>query len=401
MNTTKIRATATGENIDVKASLEGLLNVTDFSEEAKHRWRRDLGNERTMNPKTKRSAADLHTCLAKRFYSMNEVIGSDDAVVKELLREDQDKSRDHDDHKLAYLLSKGTDGFTVLHILLDQENYLEKDEKLDFDKIKPLIRLLLRIHPTLPRIGNSTQHTPLFEVIASQTLTKEVKEKIIDFFFEDSEIIRSQVGNLVLSSTLDSLATMTTPDENGDDDEGIGCHGIHKAIEREVTIKPDVLKRLNDTSVPATKSYKEKKKCLWQRDTSGRTCLHVALTLPFAPTKFDWARKIADLQPELLKERSEGLTPLQHLIEQRERWVKKGSESEGLNRRKNKTSKTENEVSAIEQKRGLDSELDNLEIYLKRLCLTKTTFNSATLKDIMYKKENGQYRPGRRFPPVS
>jgi hypothetical protein len=264
--------------------------------------REGLGNKVVpKNHMVQYKVTDLHEKLAKRFYHMEKAVNGDCAIIKKLLEEDGGSILEH-------LFTKGLNG-TVLHVLVDRDTYESEGETMelfDFEKVKPLIRFLLRIHPELPKMTNIALKTPLYSVIESSKLDQTLKKDIIDFFCSDDDIGKFRVSEDVFASSLKSLAAMAPPNQEEGQDDG-GCHAIHQAIAKDVDIDEVLLQRLNGIAVPITKTQKEQCLCLGLRDTSGKTVLHIALTMPVTQTKDQWAKRTRATSAESI-ERTRALT---------------------------------------------------------------------------------------------
>ena len=381
---------------DLTKLCEGVL-----SKEKSQVLREDLGNQVVpKNDMVQYKVTEFHQELAKRFYQMKEAVDGDCAIIDKLVEEEEGS-------KLKHLFMKGLSG-TVLHVLVDWETYEDEAKTMDpfdFEKVKPLIRFLLRIHPELPKMTNRALKTPLYNVIESSKLDPALKKGIIDFFCSDVDIAKSRMSEEVFASSLESLAAMAPPNQEEGQDDG-GCHAIHQSIAKDVEINEVLLQRLNHIAVPITKTQKEDCLCLELRDTSGKTILHIALTMPVTHTKDQWAKRIVKLQPNLLKEReclpgaevSAGLTPLQYFTEQMKQWKEIEDKREDNWKPKAFLKPSEGEIlTQSDAKKVLrdagrlpSSRLDELATHLKRICLTNPDFDTATVKDIMYKRDDSE-----------
>lgn len=338
----------------------------------------------------------LHGSLAKRFNADGHSTDSDDAILQELLREDEKG-------KPCYslqdqLLAQGTYGKTILHVILDPDTYSDSAVKeLNFDRLKPLIRFLLQLQPDLPTLTDTDGETPLFAVLSSGTdpdcdeqdpkLHRSLKQRIVNYFCDDpSEENPGGLGSEAAVASLATMAKLTT------DDSSRSRHAIHVAIENGISVSADVVKRLSkppakkpsgSSTSTKTGAEPEKKSCLEMPDSHGKTCLHIALTAPFSAINIWWAETLAKHQPGLLKatyksgsgDKEIYVTPLQHFTEQRKK--KRQGDRKGNDK-----------VDEIRDASELKSDLNGLEDLLKRQCLA--AFDNDTCKSIMYTSDNGR-----------
>ncbi|PNP43518.1 hypothetical protein TGAMA5MH_04490 [Trichoderma gamsii] len=381
MNTSRRRAA----DSDVKLREAARTALKDlFESEPTPEKRKDLltalGNRTDKRVARKqRNAASilqttlLHDAIAMSFNRDGKPTNSDQYILSELLQ-GRDETTDTP-YRLQDLLALGSDGRSILHVILDPNTY--QDEPFDFERLKPLIRFLIWLHPELPTVTDSITRTPLFTALSvteteseDQALSQETKQKIVSYMCEASS------GGLKSQSAIESLRVVC-----GDSPATprlARCHAAHIAIEAGVGMHEDVVKQLS--LLPAKTDRGDSKACCLEvSDGKGRSCLHIALTSPFSATKIAWAKIIAKLQPQLLKStytsgsgsRKTSLTPLQHFSEQRN---------------KDKQERKETRGRTVKEADSMNAKLDGLEEFLKQQCLA--TFDNATCKSIMYTRSN-------------
>ncbi|KAF5488712.1 hypothetical protein CGCF413_v013009 [Colletotrichum fructicola] len=271
--------------------------------------------------------------------------------------------------KLQHLLARGLYKSTILHIILDPTTYsrgstTDTQRRLDFGRLKFLVKFLLWLQPELPTVMRQDGTTPLFSV---------VKSGLVKTNEEDPESL-----------------------DESKDQVSKAQHAVHAAIESDFNLPDDIIARLKNIRVNfkvAESSREEEKICLEVPDRVGRTCLHLALTAPFTTNRIAWAKQLAKVQPSLLKLQyrqirtgesdAKGrpivdyMMPLQYLVEQRK--------PTGMNGHKGKIKVDLPKAVSLLDKR-LDKELDDLEDFLKCQCLE--SFSYITCKAIMYTRQN-------------
>lgn len=360
-------------------------------------WLKDLGQRKPGTRSTDR-AEKLHKSLATTFYSNDKASEYTAQEVYDFLCQGS--------YNLQHLLSQQYPSQrTILHVILDPHTYEQKISIKSFDRLKPLLEFLLWIQPDLPMVSEMIGQTPLFQVLkpapqpkpaegraeagaddsdddgVAYFLDDKVKTEILNFFCADKP---NGLGSEHAVKSLVSLASLPESDASS------ARHAIHGAIESDLPLSESVLAKL----ARIKKSYKlggsdTEMPCLEIPDRRGRSCLHIALTAPFnnLPTKIEWARQLAKLQPGLLKKTYElqagkdskgkaiylSLTPLQYLAKQREETTSK----------KGGTDKT-----SLQKANDLEKDLDSITEDLKRRCLEE--FDVETCKSIMYTRTNRQ-----------
>lgn len=329
----------------------------------------DKGPSAKPNPKTKNRIQAIHHKIAVNFEKQTHVL-SCDGVLQMLMQEGQN---------LKYLLAEGHEDKTVLHQLFDPETY--DHPGIAFGRLKPLVRFLLKIFPELPGIPDHSQQTPLCSVMES--FTKEMAEEIVRYLCGNEAN-----GGLASEEAIKSLTIKMYDKSNF---SSMRSHALHKAIEHSVEIDEEVVKKVESLeTVPTDHKGKKSKTCLEEWDSTGKTCLHLALTRPFTTAKCRWAKMLIKLKPDLLKvglgndtTQLDTLTPFQHFDEEQRKRV------EG---KKNMSGGPRNQKEKISDKRRSDDkekpDLKDLEVSLKLCCLKE--FDSATARSIMYKRDQSQ-----------
>ena len=347
-----------------------------------------LGNKpnKSQRPsmKIRKSIADFHFKVATTFSESNGAL-SDENVLDKLIRMGD---------PLQYLLGQGSENKTVLHALLDPES------EFTFDKLKSLIRVLMKIFPELPSIVDMEQNSPLCSIIKSK-LTGSEKAEIVKFLCGDKES-----GGLASAEAIESLRMRPSMGT------GKSSHALHKAIENSVDIDEAIVKR---AGVATVEKNRKSQSCLEMWDDTGKTCLHIALTAPLTPSKRRWAKMLVKLRPDLLKVKDgvDGsvLTPLQHFME------RKPTEGTGevAERSAEKVQSTETDLEPVEKeslgsnvkksrklyrrrskmhevvkpdKHKVDPDME-LEDWLRHRCLVG--FDNATARSIMYKRGKSRF----------
>ncbi len=325
------------------------------------------------NPKQRGKVADIHANIAVFFNAATETLESDPKVFGGLCQGAGQKDA------LQYLLAQSWGNRTVLHTVLDPGTY-DKDRPV-FDKIKPLLRCLLKICPELPGLtcyDGEVQGTALYAFVLSPESEKQ-KEDVPDEksvkggVKQESPLQHEILGNEIAAKedivrffcsgepaglgSGEAIKSLTTRTRN-DDSPGQGNHAIHRAIANSVKFDEDLVKKIKDIKIPTPEDKnKQEKPCLEVFDNTGKTCLHLALSRPFTPVKRRWARMLIDLNPDLLKiacrssKESERLTPLQHFVEERKKArVKK----EGTSGKGKKDTRLPNPLLKVSGKERLD-----------------------------------------------
>lgn len=242
-----------------------------------------LGLAQDINTKTPRRKTQLitgtHTSLAEHFMTADIVLGSttDDKILERL-----SLLRSNGNVKLDYLLSRGDNKSSILHILLEKSTYVDVDDEehdqgklnFDFERIKPFIRFLLRLYPELPMMVNDHGKTPLYATLDDSSgypHDPETSEKIIHYLC-DGNGLRSQ-------KAIESLAHA--------DGKGVD-HAIHKAIKTDVRISEQILKTSLDMS-RRSGSRSDKSSCFEVADSDGKTVrIFYILLLPCCTTLSAW-----------------------------------------------------------------------------------------------------------------
>jgi len=127
-----------------------------------------------INSKKREEVEGIHANIALFFNTATETLESDPKVLGGLCQGVGKK----DD--LQYLLAQGSGNITVLYTLLDPGTY-DKDRPV-FNKIKPLLRCLLKICSELPGVSCSdgeVQGTVLYAFVLSPE-SDEQKEDVLD-----------------------------------------------------------------------------------------------------------------------------------------------------------------------------------------------------------------------------
>ncbi|MCJ1394257.1 hypothetical protein MMC18_007135 [Xylographa bjoerkii] len=319
----------------------------------------------------KKYANNLHECLAQKICKSKSTLGSDDDILKLLLEEDR-AQEDHASHHLQYLLTVGQRKRNILHCLLDPVTYDNNTLNLQtFVKLKPFLRLLLRLHPDLATSIDEHSRTPLFLTMESHN--KEVNKEVVRYLFEECGV--KSLGNSAYSKAIESL-TMIAPSNT--EVPIVKSHALHQAIQSNVVISKEVVKEAMEKTTEQTgekrKYWKSYDSCLGKQDGSGKTCLHLALTEPFTDAKKSWAETLVTLEPGLLEIKGENLlTPIQHFTEQINKRRRERDKVTG-----GRVSNGKNELS--------DPCLEDLEDWLKQECLRN--FDNDGAKGILYSRQN-------------
>ena len=364
---------------------------------------RVLGYGRQLSKSGKKQATEFHEKIAVKFNNRTtETPDNDEKVLEMLMPEESD---------LKHLFAQGSYSETVLHVLLSQETYQQKELTFHFPRIKPLLRFLLKICPKLPADPDYLGATPLYGVITSTmkdqttaeeemvsrrgTVTKAESARPQHLARADIEDIISYIcgdkarEDLGSAKAIESLTMITKNDESG----SLEGHALHKAIEHEIGIDEEIVKKLENIGRNSTDSKRtESKSCLETLDANGKTCLHLALTRPFTTVKERWARNLVRIKPILLQSKMmsksqefNNLTPLQFFIEERkadEQQMSTALKSRSKENVKQGTSKSDKQP----ERKKVD--LKGLEDWLKLYCLRE--FDNATARRIMFKRDQSQ-----------
>jgi hypothetical protein len=353
-----------------------------------------LGNKpnKSQRPsmKIRKSIADFHFKVATTFSESNGAF-PDENVLDELIRMGD---------PLQYLLGQGSEDKTVLHALLDPDTY---ESEFTFDKLKSLIRVLMKIFPKLPSIVDMEQNSPLCSIIKSKLKGSE-KAEIIEFLCGDKES-----GGLASAEAIESLRMRPSIGT------GKSSHALHKAIENSVDIDEAIVKRVGNIGVATVEKNRKSQSCLEMWDDAGKTCLHIALTAPLTPSKRRWAKMLVKLKPDLqkVKDGVDGsvLTPLQHFMERKPtegtgEVAEKSAENvqstetdlepvemESLGSNVKKSRKLYPRRSKMHEvvkpdKHKVDPDME-LEDWLRHRCLVE--FDNATARSIMYKRGKSRF----------
>ncbi|KAL1913842.1 hypothetical protein Sste5344_000109 [Sporothrix stenoceras] len=345
-----------------------------------------LGFNAVQNKMLKIRAHTLHMALATRFNS--DILAPDRKQVLDELLNGRDPENDRP-WNLSLLLAEGSQGL-ILHTLLDPNQFLEDASMYSFCRLRAFISLLLEIEPSMLLEFDKSRRTPLHCLIfsaaseedeaASSKLLNASKEAIITFMctkdgfdsrfsrlakqgkqgklerqgIESRHIERRQRPAPAPAPTYHNDSENDSADEQtantcavyggtcaGQNNLGMLCcirdcgaamedalaslqelssmdsgqltfHAVHAAIEEDIAFPPAVVEAL--------------KPCFDIVDSFGRTCLHLAVSMPFTNTKIQWAKSLARMCPGLLAESCEvyvtdskkkKVTPLQYLAEQR------------------------------------------------------------------------------------
>ncbi|XXH01221.1 hypothetical protein Hte_007575 [Hypoxylon texense] len=328
------------ERETAKQALKNLFEQQGDTHE-RSSWLIKLGHEKgDLTRDQERSITTMHEKLAKNYNGKGRENEMEDNVLTSLLEGKDDQNRPY---ALQNLFARGQDDATILHTILYPGTY---PHEFHFDRVKPLIRFLLRVHPSLPAVGSTDPKGPPLPAAimmeGKNSFTPSEKENIIRFLCEDEKD-----GGLASRAAIKSMTWMVPPYKRS---SSSACHAIHMIIETsDFVLSDNVVKKLSEIEIPEGERNNSKKSCLEICDSHGKTCLHIALTGPFNDCKVRWARKLTELCPNLLKTtyklnrngKEEQLTPLQHFMEQK------------LARRRNLKEEDKND------------ELEDLETFLK------------------------------------
>ncbi|CAK7206066.1 hypothetical protein SEUCBS139899_008849 [Sporothrix eucalyptigena] len=331
-----------------------------------------LGYNAVQNKMLKGRAHTLHMSLAVRFH--NDILAPDRETVLNELLEGNDPDSDRP-WNLALLLAEGSSGL-ILHVLLDPGQFLEGSSKYSFCRVRAFIALLLEIEPTLLEEFDKSRRTPLHCMIFSssseelESISSRVpnssKEAIITYMCtkdgfpsrarrlyqqEKEKKVSKRNGHRErrmvspppyqtdsdpdsMDPETDSMGQPETspctifggacagPDEDGKlcclrdcgialksalksleevaaMDSGLRFHAVHAAITEDIAFPQTVVDALSS--------------CFYELDSFGRSCLHLAVSMPFTNTKIQWAKSLARMCPRLLAEASAQDDPLDML----------------------------------------------------------------------------------------
>ena len=363
----------------LQEALHGLFSPPDkTTDEIRQEWLQVLGSGKDPRDERdlKNDITEMHEKLAEEYQRDEKSVKENDKHVLNKLLDLQSKAAD----TLGNLFAHGQDGLTILHVVLDPATYSARKgfKEFHFDRVKPLIRFLLRLHPRLPAVESTDgKGPPIFKALRVKPITgaevpvfnPETKAEIVSFLWE-KDGLRSTAAMGSLVQTVWSQASYQT-----------ARHALHVAIESaDFGISEAVVKQLIKIDGLSATESNEHSPSLDIQDGQGRTCLHVALTSPFNKQKAWWAEKLAELRPDLLKatykiergDKVEHLTPLQHFAEQT-----------GAVPKEPKRESDDDEIVT-----DLDADLVKLEAKLKRHCLVN--FDYSTCMRVMYKKDNSK-----------
>lgn len=365
-----------GDAFQALQALKQLVDKTVNPDEDREALLRRLGknSRQKRNPGKEHPINSLHQLIVTQF-SVNDIntqYANSSEIDRALGCLETIASKNQ--QSLQYLLAQGSYDRSILHIIIDPsiEIFTQSvDFESIFNRLKPLVRLLLQLQPDLPEVKDSEGRPPIFTLIAvtngsKYKLTRTLKQSILSYFCDDAKS-----GNLQSNSAIQSLAIKAS--HAVDNSPLTQCHTIHLAIEGSIRISEAVISQFKGPKV-----WKEPP-CLLASDSLGRTCLHLALTAPFSREKISWAKILAGNHPQLLEKRfkptqgSGSVTPMQHFNKQR----------------------GENNIGHDKSGNGRDQDQDNiileleaLEQTLKRYCLAE--FDTRKCKKIMYTRDNGK-----------
>ncbi|CAK7214009.1 hypothetical protein SBRCBS47491_001994 [Sporothrix bragantina] len=307
-----------------------------------------LGYNAVQNKVLKRRAHALHSSLAMCFH--NDVRAPDrESVLKELLEgNDPDFDRPWD---LALLLADGSQGL-ILHVLLDPSQFLENPSQYSFCRLRAFVVLLLELEPCLLEAFDKNRRTPLHcmmlsssteeEDIVSAKMPNASKEAIITYmcttdgfsgrfrrlFHQGSDGREGRTGRyngqretraispppFQSDSDVDSIdepelstcvvfggicagndkherlccirdcgiavdSALQSLEEVASMGNGLQFHAVHAAIAEDIAFPQAVIDTLSA--------------CYYRLDSLGRSCLHLAVSMPFTHTKLNWAKSLA------------------------------------------------------------------------------------------------------------
>lgn len=380
-NIAALRQTLATEESPTTHPEEALRNLfwQQGNDEKRMIWLQVLGaTKRRVSRAEQRKISYMHEELANAYQERGKEHETAEIVLRNLLEVEDAKRRLF---ILENLFAHGQHGITILHVILDRSTY-EPKGGFHFDRVKPLIRFLLHVHPRLPAVVSTERMGPPIFIAVQNKQTTIVgvgdieeavfsppeKEAIVQFLCE------KQNGDVASKAAIESMTLMGPLSH----DNSSACHAIHRVIESSDFAVPEhVVRELSKIEVIREQWSSSRISCLEICDDQGRTCLHIALTAPFNERKVWWSQKLAELRPDLLKTiykttrsgKEEQLTPLQYFMEQ-------------MMIRKQEPRRDDQNFNALDEK------LEHLEAFLKRQCLAN--FDNFTCKSIMYKKKNGE-----------
>jgi hypothetical protein len=351
----------------------------------------------------------MHQDLAKEFHNHNsDNAFSTDAKVLDLLEglekgkgvwkysQNENATIKVEHFSLQDLLAKGSEGF-ILRTILTRNIY---GDRFSLERIKPLIRVVICMDPEMlteryvPRgfqTKNYKGNLPLCEILDDDpemihyrgTFGPEEKEDLIAFFCDHTKLGSTKASDLAVKSL-----TMVSRTE----------YCVHKAIKQGLHFPMELIKKLSELKAYDEEDQPSTISCLeLPCDEKNTTCLHLALNFPkdaYTDRNFPirdnndkWARKLAELHPNLLKaqmKRADGdslggsdptLTPLQYLKVQTPVADLIAGE------------KTLGPEESKKPKSASTTPIDELERFLKQQCLTH--FDANTCKEVMYPRAEG------------
>lgn len=404
----KLREEAKGSGFDfqkwkalsVKRQATGPEQRSSRTVKSQPRTGPELGDIRTM-----------HESLAKEFHRHNidETFGTEDKVLDLLdglgmgkgewgySQNNAAKTIKVDKFSLHDLLARGAEGY-LLRTILNRNMYPK--EGFSLARVKPLIRVIIRMDPEMlterfTPLGFEQLirgKPPLFEALDDDTnnyyrgsFSGEEKEQLIAFFcheIDDKDHDRRPDMKKASDRAIESLTMLSR-----------GEHCVHKAIKQRLHFSDKLIEKLSKLQALDEDGIECKFRCLEhpcsERD---KTCLHLALELPIEDNNNQWACKLAELHPNLLKARmksqvddatggNDTLTPIQYLMTQTSTTI---ARAEG-NKEPRKTPPGPGEIK--KSRDGPSTLRDELKGFLKRQCLAR--FNSNTCQEVMYLKGNG------------
>jgi len=397
-------------------TLREKAKITGFDNQ---QWKTLCLKRPTTGPE-QRNIRTMHESLATEFHrhNINKTFATEDKVLElfdalemgmgkmEYPENDSVGIIKVDQFRLHNLLARGAEG-PLLRTILDRSMY--PPEAFSLDHVKPLIRVIIRMDPEMltdrfvpPGFPGIKGKPPLFEALDDDidnilrgSFSREEKKQLIAFFCDELDDNGDKDGNDGIGGNGDSKPEMTKPSDkailsltmmSGSE------HCVHKAIKQGLLFSDKVIKRLKKLQALDENDKPCKSLCLEHPcDEKNTTCLHLALTLPIGSENDQWARKLAEHHPNLLKERmrrevddatggNDTLTPIQYLKTQ--------TPMTNARAEMKKLEKKLLSPGGIKMPQdGLTMFMGKLEGFLKRQCLAN--FDSNTCKEVMYPKGQG------------
>ena len=355
-------------NITEAETLELLYTQPDDNKREERLAR--LGYRSKLSTRIRTTVFNTHQSIALLFNEESE-IQSCDKVLERLMELG---------HQLMYLFAEGHQDRTVLHQLFDHHTY--ESSKIALDRLKPLVRFLLKIIPELPGIPDCFDQVPLYLVMKFPS--KEIAEKIVRYLCGSKAN-----GGLDSEEAVKSLSIRKYKKSNF---PTMRNHALHKAIQKSIIVDEEIVEKVKTIrTVPTDPRGDESKTCLEEWDSTGKTCLHLALTSPFTTAKCRWAKMLIKLKPDLLKiglgtvstTKLDTLTPFQHYNEEKRKAIE-GKENTDGGPRSLKDKRSDKAKPDLRE----EPDLKDLEHSLKLCCLK--SFDNVTAKTIMYKRDQSQ-----------